>query len=909
MIVGFLLVLWMAPTGSAATAERFTEGELDVIVLENDFLIVKVAANSGGRICSLIEKADGVEQVWWRGGRGATRSGLIDDKAGFEAAAYTATLIDEAPERVAVKLVAPDLEPYTLSKTVTLLEGEPAVHIEYAYTNLTDKPIKTRHMVRNYYTAGGKAGPEDKYFWAGERGPATAEFPYGDVGVSHNVLRPWYAVVDTETHTGLAMVVDSEALDSFHNWADGGPPNPTMEWMLNIDLKPNGSLTVPVTFILLRGLEGVTDATAAGVFHLKPTTQDQTLTLEAQAYPVIPLPADRPLVAHFKYETLDRIFLWEEEGIHFESAAAGSVVGGDTSFSPSAPGTHIVTATVRSGDDTINHFEMPVVIGHSTGGYLRGQREAEQSQRLVVLTDRDVQHGYVAHWGQRRPPFEPAGPIELTMGGDEYESLELGLLALKDLGNVTLKISGPGWPDDAIELRTQQGAAIEGRKLEDGEYALSAGDRLAMSRGEHKAFWCILKSHTVKPGRYALALTLHPDHAPARAVPVVVDVLDVPLPLNDPAAARPSLYFYHTLTYTGSRHHLKILREHYLRQAEIYFGFRTWFNRVSVQRDEGGRLVVNFSGADGVLGQVREMGFDQLHIVGGIWSEEWFKALSEETAQQQDRTRHEFVSLFVDHLYDMGFTEVWNYVIDEPSVPRATAGEFVERIRKLKQAAPRLKLHMTMNHYAPELVNTLNPYMDRWTPTSTMVVTLLEDARRGTISFDADDQIGFYGGGWYHNIVDLPRTIGWLAACHGVDYYSLFAYSATRSQWRMYDRDGAGVAQPTPAMQGIRDGFEDFAYWRQFEALLGRAEQVDLASLSPQSRAAIEKARQFHDKVFADGDDSLIPMHLSPGGNGARPGLTVNDTSISRWQLLTIKGQLLRHTDALREIDGMRRQE
>ena len=40
-----------------------------VVRLEKQFLVVKVAAYSGARICSLVSKADGTEHVLWRGVR------------------------------------------------------------------------------------------------------------------------------------------------------------------------------------------------------------------------------------------------------------------------------------------------------------------------------------------------------------------------------------------------------------------------------------------------------------------------------------------------------------------------------------------------------------------------------------------------------------------------------------------------------------------------------------------------------------------------------------------------------------------------------------------------------------------------------------------------------------------------
>ena len=523
---------------------------------------------------------------------------------------------------------------------------------------------------------------------------------------------------------------------------------------------------------------------------------------------------------------------------------------------------------------------------------------AEDGRPLVVLTDRDVQRGYAVHWGQPQPPFKPAGAIELTMGADEYESLELGVLGLQDLGDVTAHVSGQGWPPDAVEMRVQDGIAISDVRLSDGRYALVPGNCQAIPQGGHKAFWFILGSHQVKPGRYSLTVTLNPERGPIGTLPIVVEVVDVCRAPRE----QVSLYFYHTLTYSGGPVHLELLRQHYLRQVEIYFGFRTWFQRVRVDRDQAGNIVVDFGGLDGALRLPREMGFDQVHITGGMWNDRWFTALDDESSDQKERTRHEFVRLLVEHFHDLGFREVVNYVIDEPSIAMATNSNFVKRVQKLKQAAPRLKLHMTMNHYAPVIVDRLNPYMDRWTPSSNVVITLLEDADLGAVEIDADDQVGFYGGGFYDRTVDPYRANGWRAAFHRVRYYTFFSYSANRKPWRLYDLDSKGHPRSTPILQGIRDGFEDFSYWRKYDMLLEQATRLDVAMLTEQSQLELQRARQFRDEAFNSSEDSLVPLTVNRGGHGARPGLTVDDSQLSRWQLLTVKAKLLRHMLVLKGL-------
>ena len=152
-----------------------------------------------------------------------------------------------------------------------------------------------------------------------------------------------------------------------------------------------------------------------------------------------------------------------------------------------------------------------------------------------------------------------------------------------------------------------------------------------------------------------------------------------------------------------------------------------------------------------------------MHIVGPLWNDGWFRTLGGELSEQQQSIRYEFVTLLVDRLLQLGFTEIVNYTLDEPSIAKATSPDMVDWISRTKTFDPGLKVHMTINHYAPELFETVNSYMDRWTPTGHVLLTLLEDAGKGMISIDEEDEIGFYGGGWYSNIADPIRITGWVS--------------------------------------------------------------------------------------------------------------------------------------------------
>ena len=72
---------------------------------------------------------------------------------------------------------------------ILVCDDEPAMRVAYTYTNSGRGALKARHMVRNFYIAGGSVGPEDQYFWNGHRGLEEKPWPYATPDGWHDVAR------------------------------------------------------------------------------------------------------------------------------------------------------------------------------------------------------------------------------------------------------------------------------------------------------------------------------------------------------------------------------------------------------------------------------------------------------------------------------------------------------------------------------------------------------------------------------------------------------------------------------------------------------------------------------------------------------------------------------------------------
>ncbi|MBN1437231.1 MAG: hypothetical protein JW936_09155 [Sedimentisphaerales bacterium] len=888
-----LLVMFCSTAAMAASVREYQEGSLDVVELSNDQVTLKIAVNNGARIFSLLRSQHGYEEVWWHG---TNETGLLDDKMGLSGQAYAVTVEDSGPERVVVRFDAP-AGSLAISKTVTLVEGEPAIRVLYTYRNTTTASLETSHMVRNYYLAGGEAGTEDHYFWHDGYGIESRPYPYGDVGEWHDVRQPWYAVLDMNTHTGLAWVVDSPLLGQFYNWADASPSNPSVEWVISLSLAPSEVVEVPVVLALLDGFSGVTDASQDGVINLVPSSEDRTLSIDATYMPLRGLHGDRIVGLRCDYDTLDRLFVWGEVGVHYPPAECGQVLNGTMELTLPQPGTYVVTVEAQNAGEVLNHFEIPVDVGQSSGTYYNGHRQGRQSRLLAVVSDVDVQRGYCVSWGGRQGPLQNADSLEFYMGVDEYESLEVAVLALSDLGSVSASISG-NLPADAVLLQVQDATQTEGIALDDAQYGLVPGNVLQFNSGDQKSFWLTMQPG-LAVGDYAFDLNLEPSDRESARVHFVLHVVDA----TQSEEVLP-LHAYHTLAYLleDLAGHAELMKSHYIREVMIFLPSAIWDDKVRMWYDDAHVLQADFSGFDRLLQPFVDWGFTSLSSPGWFYDDDWISDLYGDSDEQRIQVQDECGRLLFQHILDLGFQNIVLFAMDEPSVEFATCEHTVNWLRRLESIHPDLKLHTTINNYSPVVMETINCYLDWWNPSWFVVETFVEDLRRGDILVDPDDNVGFYVAAFLIDTADTLRGRGWRAASLGLNNYSVFAYhhsTAEHETWKLFANSPQGPVT-TPAFEGLRDGYEEFRYYHTLGELIREAADLDDNRLSPSDREVIAETTAFYNDIFGPDNNAMIRMELRPGVSGARAW---NDfVNNDRWQYLRAKGQILQHIAGLKEI-------
>ena len=894
MLIAPIVLLSFVTSSFALTVEQQKAPTLGTVVyVENNFFSMKIAVDSGGRICSFVPKSDNIERVWWRGDG---RSGLLDDKEALTTASYE-LMIEKPDDKTAViSLRSPEDSGRVLTKVLTIGENDPAIRLKYRIKNTHTAKRIVSHTIRSYWLPGGKAGTEDHYFWRDDYGVQSKPYPYGGVGVWHRELgSSWYAVIDSEAATGLALWVDPAYLTFYYNWADN-TPSPSVEFNISPVVHPNEQVDIDMVIAFVQGLKSVSDVNADNVFAVSTTSKESTLITKLRVYPLRAW-AKTPGAVWMRYETLDRIFLWAEATSAAESIPVGKVTELLADYTAPAEGTYVIQMGTRDCQNSKYTFDLPVDLGKPSGVYYRGKRKPSTAQVLTTISDQDIQYGYTMFWPRRTVPFEPIIARELTLGNDEKESLEIGLLGLTDMGKITLTCqSSPAIPSDAIQIR-HAGApySLPGPPRTWGSYALLPGNELTLNKSECASFWVTVDTSKLKPGKYSLNLLLADAKKQARNISVLVDVRDVRTINRDDY----SMVLYHTynnIVRGNYKKHLELMHDAGVRQLMLYFNSAIWVNTIQPKMVDG-KLQVDFTKFNDCLKPARDLGYHTIGLMYYIANPQWLANIPGfEDEKRRWEIEEQFAHLLVENILQQGFKEVWFYGIEEPSISFAMSSELLATLKRNRKYHPKMKIHMIANHYSRAMVDHLDPYVDIWTCTRPIAQTLQADARAKRVKFSAGDRISFYTSAFFNAMPGRLRGMGWIGARGGFTHYTGFAYHQgirpTR-QWVCFAEDPNGRPVATASLEALREGFEDYLYLNTLRYLIQRARRRPLTG---EALKSVEEAEELLDRIY-NGKDPRCNFSERPGDHGADTWMALKDPDYV--DLAELHGEIIRTIDKL----------
>ncbi len=259
-----LLSVWACGAECALT-EATLEGE-PVVVLENDWVRLRVRPTMGGRIDELVYKptdthltsreegAIFVDRVW--------NYASSDFYQQWMKAVYSYR-VEQSPERVAITLTAPGSvgngKWMTVTKTFSLSADSSALRADYSFgvDQAAMVPQRVGLWWHNYIGVPQEA---TTYFVPTLDGVKSAVFPGGGEYWWKHVARGWMAMAG-ESGTGVAAIMDAGPTMLMYNYMRSGMGS--AEWAFrSIEIANGGSLETTVWLVPL--VDGPAEMAAAG---------------------------------------------------------------------------------------------------------------------------------------------------------------------------------------------------------------------------------------------------------------------------------------------------------------------------------------------------------------------------------------------------------------------------------------------------------------------------------------------------------------------------------------------------------------------------------------------------------------------------------------------------------------------
>ncbi|MBD3293772.1 MAG: hypothetical protein GF393_12680, partial [Armatimonadia bacterium] len=372
IIIALLLTVTAGLALAECTLEKTTVQGEPALVLENDFVQMRVRPTMGGGIYRLIYKpadrnltspTDGrvfVDRIWNYANPDVYRQWMQ--------AAYT-PVTESSPERVAVTLTGPGFVGpgrfMTFEKTFSLTEGSSAVRADYRFS-VAQEAMTPQRVGLWWHNRLGLAQEENTYYVPTREGIKTATYGAGGGGDYwwNGPARGWAAVAG-ESGVGAAMVMDLAPLMTVYNWMGGDVAS--LEWAFRTREIPNGGSMAATAWLLpfseMSAIAGASPEVVVG-FGDTPTELDApgqiTMTLQ--------LSASKTLSGAIQY-SLRRI---PEEGVGEYpyipvDLHPGMTVERTMNVNLDEAGTWVLVGTVRAGDEKIADFHREFVVGERTG--------------------------------------------------------------------------------------------------------------------------------------------------------------------------------------------------------------------------------------------------------------------------------------------------------------------------------------------------------------------------------------------------------------------------------------------------------------------------------------------------------------------------------------------------------------
>ncbi len=286
-----VLVLAATAMGSTvwaqATARQETEGQRQVLVMENEYWKLTVWPDLGARVMHAVYKPTGHDWIFEKGGLFCDHVTQQTWPGELMDAAYQTQIMSAGPEEATVRVWRKidgkgdeAIAGVVFERDMTLKRGDPRLHAVIRLKNETEAPRAPTPWVQNmFHVGGGKTDNRD--FRPTTTGIQEAWAEYTATETKRNgedfVREPtagWTAVANTANGEGAVFLVTYNDLFWLYNCIGAL----TTEWWYDpVPLAPGASWESPVTMVPFEGLKSVAYADQKVIASLDTTYQDQKL--------------------------------------------------------------------------------------------------------------------------------------------------------------------------------------------------------------------------------------------------------------------------------------------------------------------------------------------------------------------------------------------------------------------------------------------------------------------------------------------------------------------------------------------------------------------------------------------------------------------------------------------------------
>jgi len=360
------------PVSAECTVEETTVLGEPAIVVENQFLRLRVRPTIGGRIDllqykpadrHLTSRTDGgvfVDRIWNYANADVYRQWMT--------ATYSYA-IDSSPERVAIAMTGPGTvgpgERMTFEKTISIAAGSSAIRADYRFA-IGQEAMRAMRVGLWWHNRLGVPQEPNTYYVPTTEGVKTAAYGAGGGGEYwwYDPARAWSAVV-AESGAGVAAVTELGPLMLFYNWMGGDVAG--LEWAFRSSEIPNGSAVETTAWLLpFSDMGRVAGASERVVIGLGDAPEQMDAPGELPLTVQLAAPEPRSVDARL---TARRLPDGEPREV---GAWAAELTPGQTTehqFSLSLPqaGTWVISGEVSEGGETLADLFHEIVVGERSG--------------------------------------------------------------------------------------------------------------------------------------------------------------------------------------------------------------------------------------------------------------------------------------------------------------------------------------------------------------------------------------------------------------------------------------------------------------------------------------------------------------------------------------------------------------